>query len=149
MRPILAALLLMLPLAAQSARPSAAPRAREEGGSLLSGSLIEALAAIRKPELGGVFSYIGEVNAPRAFADLLARDPKSLKKYLSKLMDDIDASGGAAAWDHEVCAMLVTYYAGPEISGLKRPDAKRMKQLNATVLSPVKTIEEIAARRKS
>lgn len=132
---LLAALLLVSPAFAQ------------EGGALLSGSLIEALNAIEKPELSGVFTYVGETNTPRAFADLIARDAKSMKRYTDKLRKDIKAASGATAWDHQVCATLVTHYSGPEIAGLKRPDAKRMKLLNEVVLAPVLELHEIVARR--
>ncbi len=122
-----------------------AARAQE----MISGSLIEALKAIDKPELGGIFTYVGDKNAPRAFADLVARDAKSLKRYAGKLDDDRKAASGLTAWDHEVCATLVTYYAGGgSIPGVKTPDAKRIKSLNDCVLAPVVELQEIVARRK-
>ena len=108
---LLAAALLVSPLLAATAA-----RAQE----MLSGSLIEALAAVGKPELGGVFTYIGQPNAPRAFADLIARDSKAMKRYTSKLGDDIKAAGGLTAWDHEVCATLVNHYAGVGMPALGR-----------------------------
>ena len=61
-RNLLGAFLLLSPLFAGTAA-----RAQE----ILSGSLIEALKAIEKPELGGVFTYVGDKNAPTAFADLI------------------------------------------------------------------------------
>jgi hypothetical protein len=122
----------------------AAARAQE----MVSASLIEALAAIEKPELGGLFSYVGEKNGPAAFADLVARDAKAMKRYTAKLDSDMKVANGLAAWDHEVCATLVNYYAGMAMPGVKRPDAKRMKSLNACVLSPVLELQEIVARRK-
>ena len=138
LRVILAACLLAVPL-------FAARDARAQG--LLSGSLIEALTAVGKPELGGVFTYIGEKNAPLAFADLIARDRKAMKRYTGKLGDDWKAAGGLTAWDHEVCATLVNHYAGGEMPGIKKPDAKRLKALNACVLSPVMELQEIVSRR--
>ncbi|MBI4371720.1 MAG: hypothetical protein HY552_05415, partial [Elusimicrobia bacterium] len=83
LRTLVVALLLAAP-------PFAAPaaRAQEEEGGILSGSLIEALGAIGKPELSGVFTYVGERNAPRAFADLIARDWKAMKRYTRKLAGD-------------------------------------------------------------
>ena len=87
-RILLGALLLALPLFA-----ARAARAQE----MLSGSLIEALAAINKPELGGVFTYVGGQNSPRAFADLVARDSKAMKRYTGKLDDDRKAAG-APIW---------------------------------------------------
>jgi len=115
---------------------------------ILSGSLIDALTTIEKPELGGVFTYVGEANAPRAFADLIARDAKAMKRYTTRLMSDRKIAGGLTAWDHEVCATLVTYYAGVAMPGIKRPDAKRLKALNDCVLAPVMDFQEIVSRRK-
>ena len=135
---LLAACLLALP-------PFAATAARAQ--DILSGALIEALAAIGKPELGGVFTYVGNQNAPRAFADLIARDPKAMKRYTGKLTDDRKAAGGLTAWDHQVCATLVNYYAGAAMPGIKRPDAKRLKALNDCVLAPVMELQDIVQKR--
>ena len=138
MRIFLLAVLLSSPLFSERAA-----RAQE----ILSGSLIEALTAVKKPELGGVFTYVGEKNAPQAFADLIARDSKAMKLYTAKLSADQKSAGGLTAWDHQVCATLVTHYAGAEMPGLKKPDEKRLKALNACVLSPVMELQEIVLRR--
>jgi hypothetical protein len=138
MRKVLLAALLASPLIAATAA-----RAQE----ILSGSLIEALTAVKKPELGGVFTYVGEKNAPQAFADLIARDSKAMKLYTAKVGADQKAAGGVTAWDHQVCATLVTHYAGAEMPGLKKPDEKRLRALNACVLSPVMDLQEIVLKR--
>ncbi len=135
---LFAASLLTLPLFAATGA-----RAQE----ILGGSLIEALTAIRKPELGGVFTYVGEQNAPRAFADMIARDSKAMKRYTAKLMSDRKVAGGLTAWDHQVCATLVNHYAGAAMPGLKKPDAKRLKALNDCVLTPVMELQDIVTRR--
>lgn len=141
LRAALAAFLLASPLlAAEAARA-------QSDGNILSGSLIEALQAVEKPELGGVFTYVDAKNAPTAFADLVARDAKAMKRYTDKLMSDLKAAGGLTAWDHQVCATLVNYYAGIPMPGIKRPDAKRLKALNTCVLSPVMELEVIVERR--
>ena len=139
-RILLAAVLLAAPILS-------ATEARAQ--DMLSGSLIEALKAIEKPELGGVFTSVGTPNAPRAFADLIARDPKAMKRYTAKLMSDLKAAGGLTAWDHEVCATLVNHYAsGGDMPGINRPDKKRLKALNDCVLSPVMELHDIVSRRK-
>ena len=138
LRLLLAAVLFASPLLSATAA-----RAQE----ILSGSLIEALAAVGKPELGGVFTYVGEKNAPTAFADLIARDKKAMKRYTAKLEADRKAAGGLTAWDHEVCATLVNHYAGGSMPGIQKPDAKRLKTLNACVLAPVMELQEIVMRR--
>lgn len=139
LKALLAACLLASPLFAATAA-----RAQE----ILSGSLIEALKAVDKPELGGVFTYVGNQNAPRAFADLIARDPKAMKRYSSKLDADRKAAGGLTAWDHEVCATLVNHYAsGGAMPGITKPDEKRLKSLNACVLAQVMELQDIVAKR--
>ncbi len=140
LKTVLIACLLAAPILSATAA-----RAQE----MLSGSLIEALSAIEKPELGGVFTYVGTQNAPRAFADLVARDTKAMKRYASKLDADMKQASGLTAWDHEVCATLVNHYAGGNVMpGIKRPDDKRLKSLNACVLSPVLELQDIVSRRK-
>jgi hypothetical protein len=121
-----------------------APCASAQSG-LVSGSLIDALAAIGKPELGGLFAYIGEENSPRAFADLIVKDQKALKKYSNKLKGDLKAAGGTTAWDHEACAALVTYYS---TNAEHRPKTKVLKHINEAVLAPIKERSDIQAGRK-
>lgn len=134
-------------LALTVALSCAAASAAAQDGAVMSGALIEALTAIERPELGGVFAYVGEVNGPRAFADMLARDSESMKKYADKLKRDVKASGGASAWDHEVCANLVTYFSSGA-PGVKRPKEKVVKIVNQALLSPVKTAQELSEARK-
>jgi len=137
-------LLLAAAVFASSLLAGTAARAQD----MLSGSLIEALAAVGKPELGGVFTYVGDKNAPVAFADLIARDPKAMKRYTAKLAVDKKAAGGLTAWDHQVCATLVNHYAGAgEMPGIKKPDAKRLKALNDCVLTPVMELQDIVQAR--
>jgi hypothetical protein len=115
---------------------------------MVSLSLIEALAAIRQPQLAGIFSFVAEADAPFAFADFLARDKKAMKAYLNKLGDDRKAADGLTDWDHEVCASLVNLYGSPLAATFGVPEPKRMSQINECVLSPILPLEAIVARRK-
>jgi len=136
--------LLAAAVLATSLLAGTAARAQE----MLSGSLIEALKAVEKPELGGVFTYVGDKNAPIAFADLIARDAKAMKRYTAKLGVDLKAAGGLTAWDHQVCATLVNHYAGATaMPGIKVPDSKRLKALNACVLAPIMELQDIVQKR--
>ncbi|UPT73951.1 MAG: hypothetical protein M0D55_19290 [Elusimicrobiota bacterium] len=54
----------------------AAASAAAQDGSVMSGALIEALAAIDKPELGGVFAYVGR-RTPRARSPTCSRATRS------------------------------------------------------------------------
>lgn len=135
---LLAAAVLAAPLFAVTAA-----RAQE----ILAGPLIEALAVVKKAELSGVFTYIGDKNGPSAFADLIARDPKAMKRYSAKLKTDMKAVGGLTAWDHQVCATLVNAYAGVPMPGIKRPGVKQIKVFNDCVLSTVMELSEIVTKR--
>lgn len=153
----LVAVALLSGLAASAAKPEAAatgPAANTaksgamSSGGMVSLSLVEALAAVRAPQLSGVFSFIAEGDAPFAFADYLARDKKALKLYLEKLDEDRAVAKGLTGWDHAVCASLVNLYASPLANTFGRPDEKRMSMINQCVLVPVVPLEEIVARRK-
>lgn len=149
---LLAVLLLPAPaFAAGAAAPAApavaAPRA-PEGGTMVSLALVEALAAVERPELAGLFSFIPPQNASYAFGDLMARDPKGLKLYARRLKADLKAAGGLTEWDHEVCATLVNIFAGQGGLLAERPPKKVMAVVNDCVLSPVMDLREIVARRK-
>mgnify|MGYP001611429689 FL=1 len=111
-------------------------------------SLIEAVASIDLPQVTGLFAFIAEQDASFAFADLIARDPKAMKKYLKKLADDEKLANGLTDWDHQVCATLVNLYASSMGAMLGRPDEKKMKFINACVLTPVVPLSEIVARRR-
>ncbi len=132
--------------AAKAAR--AAARASQAPTGMISFSLIEALAALHQPQLAGIFSFVAEKDAPFAFADLIARDKKSMKLYLEKLSDDDKAGSGLTEWDHEVCASLINLYSSPMAATFGVPDAKRMKQINDCMLSQTVPLEDIVARRK-
>ncbi|MFI5347630.1 MAG: hypothetical protein ACHQ51_14745 [Elusimicrobiota bacterium] len=117
-------------------------------GGMVSLSLIEALAAVRRPELAGIFSFVSEKDAPFAFADLLARDKKAMKLYLEKLDEDRKAGNGLTDWDHAACASLVNLYASPIAATFGKPEESRMSKINQCVLAPVVPLEEIVSRRK-
>lgn len=148
-----AALLLTGPASAGQAAPAApapagAPAKAASNGGMVSLSLVEALSAVRAPQLAGLFSFIASDDAPFAFADYLARDKKALKLYVEKLDDDRKVANGLTAWDHSVCASLVNLYASPLAATFGKPDEKRLSKINQCVLTPVVPLEEIVARRK-
>ncbi len=129
-----------------AARPAAAAPSHATG--MVSLSLIEALAAMRQPQLAGIFSFVAEADAPFALADFIARDKKAMKLYLDKLGDDRKAADGLTDWDHQVCVSLVNLYASPMAATFGVPKAKLMSQINECVLAPVVPLEAIVARRK-
>lgn len=135
--------------AAEGARPAAVrvPTA-SAGPSVVNLSLIDGISAIELPQVTGLFSFIAESDASFAFADLVARDPKSMKRYLNKLRDDKKLSNGLTAWDHEVCATLVNLYASSLGAALTKPKEKDFGFINECVLAPVVQLSDIVSRRK-
>lgn len=150
-RALVLAVLLVAPAPVLGASAAAAPRAVRQasaGPSVVNLSLIEAVAAIEMPQITGLFAFIAEQDASFAFADLVARDPKAMKKYLRKLKGDMKAANGLTDWDHEVCATLVNLYASAIGVTLGRPSDKQMSFINECVLSSVVPLSEIVTRRK-
>ncbi|HXS99554.1 MAG TPA: hypothetical protein VN915_02665 [Elusimicrobiota bacterium] len=150
---VAAVLLALAPASARAAAPAeAAARAAQEASQAPTGmvslSLIEALTAIKQPNLVGVFAFVAEKNAPFALADLLARDKKSMKLYLDKLDEDFKSAQGLTEWDHEVCASLINLYGSPMANTFGAPEPKRMKQINDCMLAPAIPLEAIVAKRK-
>jgi hypothetical protein len=95
-----------------------------------------------------VFAYMPMQNQPSAFAELLTRDHKGLKRYTAKLAADMKSAGGLTAWDHQVCVVLISrFQTVADKSGL--PDAKRMSLINQCLLSRVISLQQILLGRKS
>lgn len=151
-RALALAVLLVAPAPVMGADAAAlAPKpipAATAGPAVVNLSLIEAIAAIELPQVTGLFAFIAEQDASFAFADLVARDPKAMKKYLKKLADDKKLSNGITDWDHQVCATLVNLYASSMGAMLGRPSEKQSKFINECVLAPVVPLSEIVSRRK-
>ena len=148
------ALAVLLAVAAPSFGATAAapvpkgPPTASAGPAVVNLSLIEAVASIDMPQITGLFAFIAEEDASFAFADLIARDPKAMKKYLKKLEADRKAASGLTSWDHEVCATLVNLYASSMGATLGRPSDKNMSFINECVLAPVVPLSDIVSRRK-
>lgn len=153
MRALAVAVLLASPASALAADVAARPAATRiptssAGPSVVNLSLIEGIAAIELPQVTGLFSFIAEQDASFAFADLVARDPKAMKRYLNKLRDDKKLSNGLTSWDHEVCATLVNLYASSLGAALNKPKQKDFDFINECVLAPVVPLSEIVSRRR-
>jgi hypothetical protein len=129
-----------------AARPASALAGGGATG-VISLSLIEALTALHQPQLAGIFSFVAEADAPFAFADFVARDKKAMKLYLNKLDADRKAAKGLTEWDHEVLASLINLYGSPMAGTFGKPDEKRMRQINDSMLAPVVPLEAIVAGR--
>jgi len=146
------ALLLALALPAAAAAPKPAPTpvesAMADAAGMINLSLVDALTAIEHPQLAGVFSFIPEKYSTFAFADLMARDKKSLKRYLGKIKSDLKSAKGLTGWDHEVCATLVNLYSSPLGASLEKPAAKPMSMINECVLAPTVPLSDVIAGRK-
>lgn len=139
---------LLLALALPAAAAPAAQVPPPDAAGMVNLSLVDALSAIKEPQLAGIFSFIPEKYSTFAFADLMARDKKALKRFLGKLSADLKAANGLTVWDHEVCATLVNLYSSPLSASFEKPDAKLMNRINECVLAATVPLSEIVDRRK-
>lgn len=117
-------------------------------GGLINLSCLEALVAINQPGLAGVFSFITEKDSPAAFADLVAHQGKSLKKYVAKLDQDLKAAGGITTWDHEAIVFALALFSGPLAQTLEKPPQKLVSKMTELSLAPTLALEAVTARRK-
>ena len=126
------------------------PRAQQAvSGQVLNLSCMEALVAIGRRELAGIFYFVPEKDAPQAFADFLMHDKKSLKLFVAKVAKDKKAAAGVAAWDRETLTLAIALYESPLKSTLADPGEKvivEMRELAAAPVVPLELLEN--ARRK-
>lgn len=122
--------------------------ASSDAAQMLNLSCVEALVAVMRPELAGVFSFIKEEDAPRAFADMVARDKKALKKYLGKLEDDFKLTQSLTPWDRDAAGALVALYGSPLAETLEnKPKPQQVQRLAELAAAPTIPLEQMTARR--
>lgn len=110
---------------------------------------MDALVAAEKTSLAGVFSFIAPKDAPAAFSDMIVRDPKAMKKYLTRVRKDFKAAAGITIWDHDVVLGVISLLGSPLSSTFDRPPKKIVDQLTELSLAPTLSLEQVAARRKA
>jgi len=118
-----------------------------KSGQILNLSCLQALVAVDEGNLAGVFSFVPEKDSPAAFADLVVRNPKAMKKYLAMLEKDLKEVSGISAWDHEVLAFAVSVYASPLASTLEKPAPRILKRLLELNGVASLTLQEMTSRR--
>lgn len=142
---LLAAFAAGAPAAAQDAIGIEPPQ-MEQGG-VLDLSVIEALAALKRPELSGVFAFVPESRTSIAFANLLLADPKSRGRYLKFCEKTHGDAGAVSRWDKQVLLLLVGMNGQGELPvGVKPMSDKDRKRINKLALVPGVAIEELRGR---
>jgi len=124
--------------------------ARSQGAAdsqMLNLSCVEALASIDEARLAGVFSFVPEKDSPTAFADLIARDQKAMKRYLKKLDRDVKQAGGVSEWDHQVVVAAVSLYGSPMASMLPKQKPATIEHLATLAQAPAMSLQELTAKR--
>lgn len=125
----------------------AAPAAAQQG--VINLSCLEALGAIGESDLAGVFSFIAEKDSAAAFADLLARNPKALSKFIAKADKDLKAAGGISDWDKTVFQGIAALFASPLADTLPKLSAKTLSRLAELGAAPALPLQEITIRRRA
>ncbi|HAH08019.1 MAG TPA: hypothetical protein DCM05_16085 [Elusimicrobia bacterium] len=145
---LLAAALLALvpPASAQTALP---PSLSVPGiqPQVIDLSLVEALVAVKRTELAGIFGFVPEAVSSLAFADYLMRQPKALKLFVKKVEKDKKVARGISVWDRQVLLHLVSIDASGGALGVKKIEKKMMDRISVLSLSEELLLETIVQRR--
>lgn len=129
----------------------AAPAGAQQPGrpaTMLNLSCVEALVAIDQANLAGVFSFVSEKDGPLAFADLIVRDKKAMKKFLAKLDKDRKEVQAISTWDREAVIGAVSIYGSPLAETLEKPASDTMERLNGFVATQAIPLSDLTARRR-
>lgn len=111
-------------------------------------SCVEALASIDEARLAGVFSLIPEKDVTNAFADLIARDPKAMKRYVKKLDADVKQTGGMSEWDHATVVAALSLYGSPLAQTLPKQKPALVLHLGSLAQAPAMPLQEVTAKRR-
>lgn len=123
-RAVLAGLLLVP--AFGGARAQYMGGAAPSAPSIIGMSLMEALVAVRHPELAGVFAYVPDSQSAVAMADYLMRDHEALKRFLKKVEGDQRALKLVSGWDKEVCLHIVAATSNRTVPPGAEPLSKKL-----------------------
>jgi hypothetical protein len=140
-------LILAAAALAQGPAPKALPSPAQQPQQIVNLSLVEALSAVEKPELAGIFGFVPEANAPFALADFLMRDRSSLKRFIKKCREDYKVAQGVNAWDKQVLLFLVGLNGSAPMMGLKPMPESWMDRVNDLALAPGLPLQIIVQRR--
>ena len=92
--------------------------------NIINMSLMDALVAIKHPELAGVFSFVPDGQSTMAMADFLMRDHASLKRFLKAAEADQKKLKMINGWDKEVCLHIVAAASNQTVP----PGAERLSK---------------------
>lgn len=116
--------------------------------NIINMSLMDALVAIKHPELAGVFSFVPDSQAPMAMADFLMRDHASLKRYLKMVEADRKKLQIITAWDKEVCLHIVAAASNQNLPpGTERLSKRLTDRVSSLSLAPGMPLEVVMQRR--
>ncbi len=138
-------LALIVMLAVSGPLGAAEPQAG--GGGLMNLNCMEALNAIEHSWLAGVFSFVSEKDSTAAFADMLARNRKTMSRYLDKLARDMRVAQGITVWDHGVVMQVLGLYASPLADTFRKPAESVQRRLKKFSMAPTLTLAEMTSRR--
>lgn len=129
-----AAALLLAALLAPAVRGQT-PAGDRATGRFIDSSLMEALVAMDRPELAGIFAFVPDADARVAMADFLLRDPAALKRFIKKAERDLREAKAVNVWDKEVLLHIVAATAEGGIPGVPQPKKETLSRVSALSLA--------------
>ncbi|TBR22767.1 hypothetical protein EPO15_07350 [bacterium] len=138
------ALALLLAAALPGARAQYLGGAVPSAPGIINMSLMEALVAIKHPELAGVFAYVPDAQTSVAMADFLMREHGALKRFLKKVEADHKKLKLVNGWDKEVCLHIVAATANrtvpPGAEALSKRLYDRVSLMSLAVGVPLEVV---------
>ncbi|MFA6092335.1 MAG: hypothetical protein WCU88_11255 [Elusimicrobiota bacterium] len=145
---------LLLPACAGASGAKAAPKQvaalpAQQPQQVINLSLMEALVAVERADMVGVFTFVPEENSALAMADMLMREHKSMKLFFRKLGKDKKVAGGISEWDKQVLLYMVGLDANAASLGVEPLSGKLQKQVYEFSLMPAYPLQVIVEKRRS
>lgn len=140
-------ILMLFSLMVSAAAPAAAQREIPSPPTIIDLNLMEALVAIERIDLVGIFTFVPPGRAPLAMADFLLRNRKALKMFVKKAERDLKQVQGINEWDKKVFLFLVGMTSGRLLSGIKAVPRRWMDRINTLSLAQPLPLSVMLQRR--
>ncbi len=140
-------ILMLFSLLISAAGPAAAQREIPSSPTIINLNLMEALVAIDRTDLVGIFTFVPQKRTSLAMADFLLRNRKALRKFVKKAERDLKQVQGINEWDKGVFLYLVGMSSGRLPSGVKALSRGWTDRINTLSLAQPLPLSIMVQRR--